>query len=294
MGKFNKLRGKIIGTPAKTPLLNDEFTNSNDAFSPEPKQKQSQQSSSSQQQSQQQTSSSYANPKPTKQRSSTSASAASGISNSWGEKPILTPSPARDNSGKVSSARADSGRVSSTGDENQQSAVEIDYGLHNEDDELNEKKLGHKFFFCCCDTKRAVLYLNIIILMLSIFTFTAGIVQTDPGSEGFIRAVTVRACGIFITITTILGAYWYSKSVILVGMIYCCYQLAMGIIKMTRYDWRGLDGSEDDGKLQVIFPVFWQVLNFYAMAVFLLEVNDGTMSEETYQKREKYSCCCNC
>ena len=126
----------------------------------------------------------------------------------------------------------------------------------DDDNVVREKKQGHKFFFLCCDTKRAVIFLNTAILLLNLFTFTAAAVQVDPETEGFYRAMVVRACGMFVTFSTLLGAYWYSKSVVLVGLIFTCYQLTAAIIKTVRYDW-GL-GSEynEDSKIQIVSPYY--------------------------------------
>jgi len=161
------------------------------------------------------------------------------------------------------------------------------YGLDEEGNGIKEKKKGHKLFFCCCDTKRAVIMLNTVILMLNVFTLTAMIVQVDPATEGYMRALIVRSCGVFITLSTLMGAYWYSKTIVLVGMLFCCYQMTMGTIKLTNFDW-----SSEDAKLAVIFPVFWNVLIFYAEAAFVFDLSEGYITSQNYKEREEYSCCC--
>lgn len=163
---------------------------------------------------------------------------------------------------------------------------------NNDEAGCQEKKRGHKFFFFCCDTKRAVIWLNTVILLLNIFTFTAAAVQLSPEMEGYMQAMLTRGCGMFVTFTTLIGAYSYSKSIVFVGLLFACYQLTMGIIQLSSYNWGG--GNNKDGKLEILFPVVWYSLLLYSEAVFILEVHRGTMSAETYKRREKYSCCCNC
>lgn len=164
--------------------------------------------------------------------------------------------------------------------------------MGNDEEGVRETKKGHKLFFICCDTKRAVLWLNTIVLLLNIFIITAAIVQSDRAkAEGYTQAMIVRGCGLFVTFTTILGAYWYSKSIVLVGLVFTCYHFTVSIFKISRYNWDG--GYNEEGKLAVILPVIWNSLLFYAEGMFISEINDDTMSAETYKRREKYSCCCN-
>jgi len=102
------------------------------------------------------------------------------------------------------------------------------------------------------------------------------------------RVMLVRGCGMFVTFATLLGAIWYSKSVVTVGLLFTCYQASVAVINLRKYNLNG-----GNGRLEVIFPLVWSILNFYAQGVFISEVNDGIMSAETYKRREKYSCCCN-
>ena len=155
-----------------------------------------------------------------------------------------------------------------------------------------EKKKGHKFFFFCCDSKRAVIWLAMPMFMLNLMALTLGAVRGDPSMEGYVQAMVVRGCGMFVMFTTILGAWWYNKIIVLVGLLFVCYQLTMAIIGISKYDWQS--DYNEDGKLEILLPLVWNVLLFYAEAVFISEVNDGIMSDETYKRREKYSCCCNC
>lgn len=159
-----------------------------------------------------------------------------------------------------------------------------------EEEYVYQAKQGHKFLFCCCDTKRAVVWLNYIVLLFNILTLTAAIMNGNREADGFVKDMIMQGCGMFITLTTILGAYWYSKTIVGVGLIYACYHLTVGIMNMAKYNWTG---DNEDGKLVVILPFLWYILTFYAEAMFIIELHDGTMSPETYKTREKYSCCCN-
>ncbi|KAL9189763.1 hypothetical protein ACHAXT_009438 [Thalassiosira profunda] len=162
---------------------------------------------------------------------------------------------------------------------------------HEEGSE-REKKVGHNFFFCCCDSKRAVVWLNTMILMINLFTITYAAVNSNPSAEGYTRHMIMQGCGMFVTFATLLGAYWYSKEIVLVGLCFACYQLVVGIAKVAKYDWQSQYNEE--GKLETLFPMVFYTLVFYAEAVFMYEVYVGTMSAETYKRRERHCCCCNC
>ena len=155
-------------------------------------------------------------------------------------------------------------------------------------------KLGHKFLFVCCDTKRAVIILTSITILLNSLTFSSAMIKYDgTNAEGFNGAMVMLGCGIFVTFCALLGAFWYSKSVVAVGLLYTTYQLTMDIIGISKYDWSSSGGGDDGGgKLAVLLPLIVNALIFYAEAMFISEVNDGIMSKGTYKARERYSCCC--
>jgi len=173
-------------------------------------------------------------------------------------------------------------------------AMDIEDGEYQE---VRERKKGHRFFLICCDTKRAVLYLNSAVFLLNIFTLAVAIskaVSSDFSmTEDFRKAIIIRTCGLFVMFAAILGAYWYSKTLVTVGLLFTCYQLTMATIGIVRYDWKE-GGSNESGKLEVLLPAVWYTLMFYAETAFVSEVHSGIMSHETYRRREKYSCCCTC
>ena len=89
---------------------------------------------------------------------------------------------------------------------------------------LSKRKKGHMFFFVCCDTRRAVLCLNTTMLLLNMSTLTAAVMQLDcVKAEGYMKVMIVRGCGMFVPFTTLPRAFWYSKSIVIVGLTHTCY-----------------------------------------------------------------------
>ena len=142
-----------------------------------------------------------------------------------------------------------------------------------------------------------MIVLTSTMLLLNALVLASAVIEHGGrGVEGFANAVVMQACGMLVTFCVLLGAFWYSIHVVVVGLVYAAYQLAIGIIRITRYDWDGGGGTDDDGetgKLVVVLPFVMNALIFYAEAVFISEVNDGIISADTYKERERYSCCCN-
>jgi hypothetical protein len=199
-----------------------------------------------------------------------------------------TPTPDTDNTLQEKRGDVEQGDVVNEADKKVE-GEEGEEGGEEEEEYVYQAKQGHKFLFCCCDTKRAVVLLNYVALLFNILTFTAAIMNGNRQAETFVKDMVMQACGMFIIFTTLLGAYWYSKTIVSVGLIYACYHLTVGISNMAKYNWQG---ENEDGKLVVILPFLWYILTFYAEAMFILELHDGTMSPETYKIREQYSCCC--
>ena len=122
--------------------------------------------------------------------------------------------------------------------------------------------------------------------------------QTGRRQAGraYLSAVVVArvgaGCGIFITFATIVGAFWYSMTVVGVGLLFTSYQLTRGIIKVTKFSWTTTTTMNSRGVVGVLLPVIINLLLFYAEGLFISEIGDGIMSHETYTSRERYSCCC--
>ncbi|KAL7535984.1 hypothetical protein ACHAWF_005331 [Thalassiosira exigua] len=196
----------------------------------------------------------------------------------------------------------------------------------DDDDGHREPKRGHKYCFCLCDTKRAVVWLNTAVLLLQVFTTTAAYRLNDPNEEGYVKDMIVRGCGMLVTLTTLVGAYYvrislsrpspscfvrrgsstepasffsssfppkraqYSVLLVFVGFAFTGYQLTVAIIQIRQYY---SDGYQDKVN-EVLLSLMLYILMMYAEGAFLWEVSDGIVSAETYKRRERYCCCFRC
>jgi hypothetical protein len=169
--------------------------------------------------------------------------------------------------------------------------------LLTSDDEsyVYEEKKGHKLFFFLCDTKRAVLILSTLNFFLLALTMArnfknakANGVAFDISNE-FTKKFVTHACSLFVDCTTILGAMWYSVMIVAVGFSFDIYQLVVSSMSAAQ-NW--VDDPEYITTVGVLAAL--NVMNLYALGAFMWEVHKGVLTQETYQKREKYSCCCEC
>ena len=169
--------------------------------------------------------------------------------------------------------------------------------LLTSDDEsyVYEEKKGHKLFFFLCDTKRAVLILSTLNFFILALTMArnfknakANDVPFDISNE-FTKKFVTHACSLFVDCTTILGAMWYSPMIVAVGFSFDIYQLVVSSMSAAQ-NW--VDDPEYITTVTVLAAL--NVMNLYALGAFMWEVHKGVLTQETYQKREKYSCCCEC
>ena len=165
----------------------------------------------------------------------------------------------------------------------------------NDDEEsyVYEPKKGHNLFFFLCDSKRAVVILSsfdCFVLAMSMArnwrNAKANGVAFDMSNE-FTKNFIRQACALFVDGATIVGALWYSAIVVLVGFLFKCYQLATSLMSAVQ-NW----SNQTEFIVTVSVMAGLNVLFLYAAGVFMWETHKGILTKENYQKREKYSCCC--
>jgi hypothetical protein len=135
----------------------------------------------------------------------------------------------------------------------------------NENDVASNEKRGHMCCHCCCDTRRAVVIVNVVCLhLMAIDLFVvehAGLV---------VLTLVMMLCSIL----GIVGALRYNRYLVGAALLPHFVDIISMLIQ-PEYLW-GL-------------PI--TLLLIYPHVVFIKEVHDGIMTKETYA-REQASCCC--
>ena len=165
-----------------------------------------------------------------------------------------------------------------------------------------QPKLGHKCCGCCCDTKRAVIIIQLIFgivlncVGIALSLFAVGIrVDDDPQLEEDLKKAgktnaIINGVGIAIAVIVIFGANMYNIYLVLLGILWTITQTVVNIL-LTYQAYQ--DSSNNSYPVvSAIIPIIVSLMLIYPHAVFIFEVHSGVMSVETYAAREEQSCCC--
>ncbi len=176
--------------------------------------------------------------------------------------------------------------------------AQLQQQLTNYDDEesyVYEPKQGHKLFFFLCDTKRALLILSSFDFFTLALSMTRNLrearangVAFDMSNE-FTKNFVTQGCALFIDLCTLVGTLWYSTIIVLVGFLYKIYQIVVSSMSAAQ-NWQ----NDSVFIMTVSVLAGLNVLFLYAAGVFMWETHNGILTKENYQRREKYSCCCEC
>jgi hypothetical protein len=171
-----------------------------------------------------------------------------------------------------------------------------------------EPKVGHRCCGCCCDSRRAVIIVEIIFGMVFngiaiLLAFSAAnvanntVAALDDDSYDSLVADVNRAAavsssiygvGMVVSLIVIYGAVSYRSSLVALGIVWTVVQTVIGIVFQAK-------AYTDYGYSYPIYDAVMRIgvsgLLIYPLAIFIHEVKRGVMSKETYP-REEHSCCC--
>jgi hypothetical protein len=174
-----------------------------------------------------------------------------------------------------------------------------------------QPKQGAKCCGCCCDYRRAVIILNIILTVLGIFaviiysqgTRTIG-KQLDLDDDGltdivedsYRQSAILAGIGVFGSIVAIIGAYSYNIYMVGFNILYMILSYMLTIVFTNKaFDTLEEDYTGDEDIPTPIGSYIFQAvivcLFIYPQVGFMFEVKGGILSAKTYL-REEHSCCC--
>ncbi len=161
-------------------------------------------------------------------------------------------------------------------------------------EEKGEEKKGHRLFGFCCDSRRAVILVNSLSLILYICGLIAAVV---PGSiTCSAQNIVAMLFNILFTVVIIFGAMKFIQATVLVGLLWelfiICFWITGATAAIEGFDWSQQAPEARASTITfVVISIIWQFVNCYAEVVFVYEMWQGIMTPETY-KREEQSCCC--
>jgi hypothetical protein len=153
-------------------------------------------------------------------------------------------------------------------------------------------KRGHTFCGCCCDTRRAVIIVNIFMLtctVISVVTIALGAQLLNAMGDGDDEAQQEAAqqlnsipLGLLFAMVIIQAVFFVFG--IMGAIKYTTWMLSVALIGYTLYFVMNLLSSNF---LYIGLPVLFAYPHF----VLISEINQGIMTPDNYPN-EVHSCCC--
>mmetsp|Transcript_24369 Transcript_24369/g.50579 ORF Transcript_24369/g.50579 Transcript_24369/m.50579 type:complete len:185 (+) Transcript_24369:127-681(+) len=177
--------------------------------------------------------------------------------------------------------------------------------LISREEQITGPKLGHSCCGCCCDTRRAVILVQIVFQIIlgtvSAILYSEGDFYDDWSNnprvtkdleDAYRKLAIVAGVGAGVGLLVIFGAVTYKAPLIYLGIVMILVENALSIAFL----WPAIqDQQEKTGGaiwVSLIGPIVWMLVLVYPHIVFASEIKRGIMSPETYD-REKQCGCCN-
>ena len=178
----------------------------------------------------------------------------------------------------------------------------------------SQTKQGSKCCGCCCDFRRAVIIVNVVLIFIGIIavivysqgstTFSQEVDWDDDGLEGlddvvedaYRQGAILAGVGLFASFVAIVGANRYNIHMVGFNILYMTVSFIAAIV-LTNKAFNTLEedynGDEDIPRPigQFVIQGLVVCLFIYPHVGFISEVKAGILSAETYP-REESSCCC--
>eukprot|EP00986_Skeletonema_menzelii_P019141 scaffold27070_cov147-Skeletonema_menzelii.AAC.4 len=97
--------------------------------------------------------------------------------------------------------------------------------------DADKTKKGRKFFGCCCDSRRAVIVTNILDIILCIILYICSAFQTSLSG----LQITVWVVNQIWNTATILGAFYYSDIIVIMGVLWQLFKMSAIIYHFAEY-----------------------------------------------------------
>lgn len=174
-----------------------------------------------------------------------------------------------------------------------------------------EPKQGHICCGVCCDTRRATMIVNVIhavtTLMFLLIAITAAaevnatLKENDEPSSSVARNTVISSIFMSIvawlfTLCSFWGAWQYKFYPVLANAIFIVVVTftSLGLQQRAANHYKDAEHNAYDnfGFWNWFGGLLFMTLFVYPHVMYCFEVRSGIMSVDTYQIREKHSCCC--
>lgn len=155
---------------------------------------------------------------------------------------------------------------------------------------------------CGCDSRRGTitvkcLDMTVLIVVIIVLTFSyKDLDKTNQNEEQiehintyYLWSMILYGASLAMAVLVIFGAWLYNRRLVVTGMVWIVIELILTLVFCAP-----LFNSMGRNVLHtfyIIGPIVWTAIQMYPQAVYIHEVNSGTMSPLTYD-REARCCCC--
>mmetsp|Transcript_5542 Transcript_5542/g.7774 ORF Transcript_5542/g.7774 Transcript_5542/m.7774 type:complete len:170 (+) Transcript_5542:113-622(+) len=159
------------------------------------------------------------------------------------------------------------------------------------DSRQKQGKLGHRVL-CCCDSRKAVILINLFALVLIVAGLIAAAVNNTFDSDT--SAIIGYVISVLFYLIVMFSALQYHRCAVIVAIIWNLIVIVWTSVGLVMERETLFAKNQNQTDIIIYFTVFYVIHVFviYAEWVYVSEVGKGIMSRETHS-REKYSCCCN-
>jgi len=175
-----------------------------------------------------------------------------------------------------------------------------------------QQKQGAKCCGVCCDYRRAVIICDIVVFVLELIalillaTGVANIYYDDEGGEELeehmedyvLVEIIFSAISMVLAAVAIYGAMTYNVYLVGLNAVWLLVGCILGVVLAVNAcnEWEDKDTGDTDYQCEVRAPgiviaFIITLLWIYPHVGFIVEVSQGILTGETYE-REEFSCCC--
>lgn len=148
------------------------------------------------------------------------------------------------------------------------------------------KKQGHRVL-CCCDSRKAVILINLIALAWYIAAIVINALNGTLNND-FVSIIFICITILFY-FTVMCSAIQFHRCAVIVAIIWMLFTIVWNVVHLI-LNRNEIQKTENPQAtiITVVVVIVIQVFVIYAECVYVNEVGKGIMSRETHD-REKYS-----
>lgn len=172
-----------------------------------------------------------------------------------------------------------------------------------------QEKVGAKCCGCCCDFRRAVLILDVILMVFAGVSLIGIAIPADENfqiqgvdddqvvevmGDSYVVSAIINGVGMICLAVPVYGAITFNARMVAFGIVWLVASFIASIIVGVVYNGKANEVSSKSIAQPFanwIGGAIWTGVFIYPHVGLISEIQKGIMSQQTYP-REEHSCCC--